>query len=94
MCDPGTIYTDELFQPVKKNLCPVDNYGRWSYPEGIEDYDVEGWEKISWARAENIFNSKNYQVFYQGIADDDIIQGVLGDYYFLSTVVALYKFPK
>ena len=94
MCEPGSIYTDELFQPVKKNLCPVDNYGRWSYPEGIEDYDVEGWEKISWARAENIFNSKNYQVFYQGILADDIIQGGLGDCYFLSAVAALCKFPK
>ena len=94
MCSPGSIYTDELFQPVKKNLCPVDNYGRWSYPEGIEDYDVEGWEKITWARAENIFNSKNYQVFYEGISADDIIQGGLGDCYFLSAVAALCKFPK
>ena len=31
----------------------------------------------------------NYQVFYQGIVADDIIQGVLSDYYFLSTDAAL-----
>ena len=43
--------------------------------------------------AETIFNSKNDQVFYEGIKADDIIQGGLCDCYFLSTVAALYKFP-
>ena len=90
----GQIFTDEIFQPVKKNLCPIDSYGRWNYPTDITEDDLEGWENISWARAEDIFNSKNYQVFYQGINNEDIIQGGLGDCYFLSAVAALCKFPK
>ena len=94
LCEKNKVWTDELFQPLKKNLCPVDSYGRWSFPEGIESSDVEGWEKITWERADNIFNSKNYQVFYDGIIADDIIQGGLGDCYFLSAIAALCKFPK
>ena len=90
----GQIWTDDLFQPVRKNLCPVDSYGRWSFPEGIDANDVQGWDRIKWARAEQIFNSKNYQVFYQGVEADDIIQGGLGDCYFLSAVAALCKYPK
>ena len=90
----GQIWTDDLFQPVRKNLCPVDSYGRWSFPEGIDANDVQGWDRIKWARAEQIFNSRNYQVFYQGVEADDIIQGGLGDCYFLSAVAALCKYPK
>ena len=90
----GSVFTDDLFQPVKKNLCPVDNYGRWSYPTDITEDDLEGWENVTWARVEDIFNSKNYQVFYEGILNEDIIQGGLGDCYFLSAIAALCKFPK
>ena len=94
LCETNQIWNDDIFQPIKKNLCPVDSYGRWNFPEGITSSDVEGWENIIWARAETIFNSKNYQVFYEGILSDDIIQGGLGDCYFLSAVAALCKFPK
>ena len=94
MCSPGEVFTDQNFPPVKKSLCPVDAYGRWQYPEDITSDDLDGWQNLGWARAENIFNSKNYQVFYQGVQADDIIQGGLGDCYFLSAVAALCKFPK
>ena len=94
MCNPGEVFTDQNFPPVKKSLCPVDAYGRWQYPEDITSDDLDGWQNLGWARAENIFNSKNYQVFYQGVQADDIIQGGLGDCYFLSAVAALCKFPK
>ena len=90
----GTIYTDELFEPVKKSLCPINEVGRWRYPEDITSEDLNGWENISWSRAENIFSSKNYQVFWEGINKDDIIQGGLGDCYFLSAAAALCEFPE
>ena len=63
MVRKGTIYTDELFEPVKKSLCPINEVGRWRYPEDITSEDLNGWENICWPRAENIFSSKNYQVF-------------------------------
>ena len=94
LASPNTAFTDELFQPVKKNLCPLNEIGRWAFPEDITQEDLNGWERIQWARAENIFGSKNYQVFYDGINKDDIIQGGLGDCYFLSAVAALCKYPE
>ena len=94
LASPNTAFTDELFQPVKKNLCPLNEIGRWAFPEDITQEDLNGWERIQWARAENIFGSKNYQVFYEGINKDDIIQGGLGDCYFLSAVAALCKYPE
>ena len=90
----GSVYTDDLFEPVKKSLCPVNEVGRWQYPEDITPDDLNGWENISWSRAENIFGSRNYQVFWEGINKDDIIQGGLGDCYFLSAVAALCEFPE
>ena len=58
-------YRKQKMCPAGIVLCPVDAYGRWNYPKDITAEDLEGWEKIKWARAEKIFNSKNYQVFYK-----------------------------
>ena len=90
----GSVYTDELFEPVKRSLCPVNEVGRWQYPEDITAEDLSGWENITWSRAENIYGSRNFQVFWEGINKDDIIQGGLGDCYFLSAVAALCEFPE
>ena len=94
ICKKGELYNDELFKPIKENLCPVDNYGRWILPGDLYIQELDNWNRIIWARAEKIFNSKNYQVFFDGIVNDDIIQGNLGDCYFLSAICALCKFPK
>ena len=87
-------WTDPMFTPEKKNLCPFKKNGDWDYPEDVIDSDVEGWEKLKWARAEEILNTQNYQVFYEGTSADDIIQGSIGDCYFLSAIGSLCKFPK
>ena len=94
LAQPNSVFTDELFQPVKKNLCPINEYGRWAPPEDITLNDLNNWERIQWTRVENIFGSKNYQVFYQGVNQNDIIQGGLGDCYFLSAVASLCKYPE
>ena len=87
-------WKDPLFLPEKKNLCPFDNRGNWILPEDALDDDVLGWEKFKWCRVEELFDSKNYSVFYEGIAVEDIVQGKICDCYFLSVVGSLCKFPK
>ena len=94
LAQPNSVYTDDLFQPLKKNLCPVDEAGRWLLPEDITQDDLRNWSRIQWARVEDIFGSKNYHVFYDGINNEDIIQGELGDCYFLSAVAAICKYPQ
>ena len=58
------------------------------------DSDVEKWEKFKWARAEEIMDSQNYKVFEEGCSADDILQGSIGDCYFLSAIESLCRFPK
>ena len=87
-------WVDPLFKPEKKNLCPVDKNGRWILPPDGLDSDVEGWKDITWCRVKELFQFDNYCVFSNGIAVEDIIQGELGDCYFLSALGSLCKFPK
>jgi len=90
----NSAWTDPMFKPEKKNLCPYDNNNKWVLPEDVIDDDVKGWEKVKWARAEEILDSQNYKVFDQGSSPDDIIQGSIGDCYFLSAIGSLCRFPK
>ena len=89
----GTIFTDDLFPPKKNNLCELNYLGQWEMPEDVEENDLLNWEKIKWERVEKIFMSNNYQVFYDKIEKEDIIQGSLGNCYFLSAIASLSKYP-
>jgi len=86
-------WTDPLFKPEKASLCPFNKYG-WILPEGALNDDVEGWEDFKWCRVEEIFDSTNYSIFYEGIAVEDIVQGKICDCYFLSVLGSLCKFPE
>ena len=86
-------WTDPLFKAEKKSLCPFDSKG-WVLPEDVWESDVDGWEKIKWCRAAEIFDSENFHVFEQGgdkdkITANDIQQGSIGDCYFLSVIGSL-----
>ena len=86
-------WTDPLFPPEKKSLCPFNSKG-WVLPEDVWESDVDGWDKIKWCRASEIFDSENFNVFEEGggkekISTSDIQQGQIGDCYFLSAVGAL-----
>ena len=86
-------WTDPLFKPEKASLCPSDKSG-WILPEDALDDDVDGWEYFKWCRIEEIFDSKNYSIFHDGIAVQDIVQGKICDCYFLSVLGSLCKFPE
>ena len=88
-------WTDPLFPAEKKSLCPFNNKG-WVLPEDVWESDVDGWEKIKWCRAEEIFDSEKFNVFEMGsksdkdkISANDIQQGSIGDCYFLSVIGSL-----
>ena len=87
-------WTDPLFKPEKASLCPFDKTGTFILPEDALDDDVDGWEGFKWCRVEEIYDSKNYSVFHDGIAVEDIVQGKICDCYFLSVVGSLCKFPE
>ena len=40
-----TIFTDDLFPPIKNNLCKLNNSGQWDLPEDVEESEVADWEK-------------------------------------------------
>ena len=87
-------WTDPLFPPEKKSLCPFNSKG-WVLPEDVWESDVDGWDKIKWCRAAEIFDSENFQVFEKKggdkdkISANDIQQGSIGDCYFLSVIGSL-----
>ena len=89
-----TPFTDSYFPPEISSLCETDSNGDWILPPDAIPDDVDGWENIKFCRAKEIFDTENYQVFHNGIDPDDILQGSLGDCYFLSAIGALCKFPK
>ena len=87
-------WTDPLFKPEKASLCPYNKNGDWILPEDALDDDVAGWKNFKWCRVEEIFDSKNYAIFHEGIAVEDIVQGKICDCYFLSVLGSLCKFPE
>ena len=90
----NSAWTDPLFTPEKKSLCPFDSKG-WVLPEDVWESDVDGWESIEWCRAAEIFDSENFHVFECATSDkfkisaNDIQQGSIGDCYFLSVIGSL-----
>ena len=85
-------WTDDIFPPEKQSLCPFDCNG-WVLPEDVWESDVAGWEEFKWCRVEEIYDSKDYNVFMTGSSSDDIQQGNIGDCYFLSVLGSLSAFP-
>ncbi len=86
-------WKDPLFPAEKKSLCPFGVKG-WILPEDALDDDIIDWDKFKWCRVEEIYDSKNYSVFHEGIEVGDILQGKICDCYFLSVLGSLCKFPE
>ena len=89
----GTLYEDPLFPPNKNSLLGLDSNGKpidsTTSKEKANNIDTN---KITFARASTIFGDK-YELFSEKIEMGDVIQGQLGDCYFLSSVANLCKFP-
>ena len=93
-----TNYIDELFPPNNdsilglKNGEPVEKIGERlkKYKLGFP-FDIEN---IIWLRAEEIFNFQHYNIFVNDISIDDVLQGYLGNCYFMSSLAAMTNIPQ
>ena len=93
LCKTTGNWTDILFGPQTKNLCPFNSYG-FLIPEGVTIHDLYGWKKFKFMRPDAIFNTSNYIILPEEISPNDIIQGCLNDLYFLSVLGSLCKCPR
>ena len=89
----GELYTDPLFPPNINSLLELDNKGQPKDSEYDDFYSLFNEDQIEFVRPNEIFKNKKYKLFSEKIEMNDVIQGELGDCYFLSSVANLCKFP-
>ena len=90
-------FTDDLFPPnadsllARKNGKPVDKIKQRA-DKLIEDFIFDT-NNIVWLRASEIFKGR-YSVFVDDVSIDDVLQGNLGNCYFMSSLAALTCNPQ
>ena len=87
-------FTDDLFPPNIKSILGIDNNNEpidkirprllKSKKEFLYDTD-----NIIWLRAKDIFPQGKYSLFVDDISIDDVRQGNLGNFFFMSSLVAM-----
>ena len=91
--ESGKLFVDPNFPPNDNSLLGLDSNGKpidnKAYSEKARNINTN---EIGFARAKDIFGDK-YKLFSEKIEMGDVIQGKLGDCYFLSSVANLCKFP-
>ena len=89
----GSLFTDPLFPPNKNSLLGLDSTGKpidqTAYKEKAGNINTN---QVIFKRATEIFKN-GCKLFSEKIEMGDVIQGKLGDCYFLSSVASLCKFP-
>ena len=94
------LFTDKTFPPENSSIFGIDNLEKIKkgekikcnkkFEELIDDFKEKN---IIWKRAKEIFNNQEYTLFSSDIGDNSIIQGSIGNCYFLTIISCLTKFP-
>lgn len=84
--EQGEQFEDPNFPPTTESLYDPES-------TKLTGDKLDSWNEIEWHRGSEIFEGKDFRVFYKGINPNDIIQGSLGNCYFLSAIAAIAEFP-
>ena len=94
------LYTDKEFPPENSSIFGGENLDKIikskkiknqeNFKELINDFNEN---KIVWKRASEIFNNQEYTLFSSDLNYNSIIQGSIGNCYFLSIICSLTKYP-
>ena len=88
----GLKFIDPLFPPNEKSLLGLDSNNRPIDPDAYKNGTINP-SMIDFKRPNEIFLNEKYDLLGK-IEVDDVIQGALGDCYFLAAVANLCKFPE
>lgn len=94
------IFIDKLFPPENSNIFGKENLEKIlegkniknnnNFIELIKDFNKNN---IIWKRSKEIFNGQEFALLSSKISNNDIIQGEIGDCYFLTIISSLTKYP-
>lgn len=95
-----TIYIDKSFPHENTSIFGIDNLNKINKGEEIpyqKNYNILIKDfkenQIIWKRIDEIFNNKKYILFPDKITSNSIIQGTIGNCYFLTVITSLIKYP-
>ena len=90
---PGTPFTDPLFPPNKNSLLGLDSNGNQIDPKAYKQHKGKiNPNDIGFERASVLYGS-DCKLFADKIEFGDVLQGELGDCYFLTSIGSLCEFP-
>ena len=93
--EKGKQFIDPLFPPNKNSLLGLDSNGEPIDPIAYKNIPKNiNSDEIIFSRASEIFDVKKYKLFSGLIEVHDVIQGIISDCYFLSSIANLCKFPE